>query len=321
MPAWRRWAKWGLLLLLLTMVFSLVLVWQTGWLAQLYYQLSIPGSQSSHGAVDRLGLADYQVSIDARPIEGIADDASGLTFHPQRKTLFTVLNHPPHIVELDTQGRLLRKIPVRGASDLEGITHVEGDYFVITDEASHQLYRVVVSDGTREIDVSSAPRFGLGLGIGKRKNVGYEGVSWDHVNHRLLVVKEKNPLRVFAISGLRDLLGSGRFDLQIDEWRPAGSAPLMMTDLSSLTYHEPTAHLLLLSDESRLVVEFDEDGYPVGLLALRAGWHGLRKTVPQAEGLAVGEDGALYVLSEPNLFYRFEPPRPAQPASSAGLSQ
>jgi uncharacterized protein YjiK len=34
--------------------------------------------------------------------------------------------------------------------------------------------------------------------------------------------------------------------------------------------------------------------------------HGLSRRVPQAEGLAVGPDGAIYVLSEPNLFYRFE---------------
>jgi uncharacterized protein YjiK len=33
--------------------------------------------------------------------------------------------------------------------------------------------------------------------------------------------------------------------------------------------------------------------------------------VPQAEGIAMGPDGSLYLISEPNLFYRFERTRPA----------
>jgi len=298
--------KWRLALLAGLAAVLLASAWYSGWLALIYYHLTIPAAAS--GATDRLGLEGFRVGIEARPLEGIADDASGLTYHPGRKTLFTVLNQPAQIVELDTGGRVLRRIPVRGGRDLEGITHVAGDYFVIADEESHQLYRVVVDEGTREIDVAAAPRFGLAFGTGKRKNVGYEGVSWDHAKDRLWVAKEKDPIRVFAISGLRDLLTSGRFDLQIDEWSPAGSARLLMTDLSSLSYHEPTGHLLLLSDESRLLVEFDEDGYPVGQLALRRGWHGLQRTVPQAEGVAVGAGGEVYVLSEPNLFYRFDPP-------------
>ena len=83
-----------------------------------------------------------------------------------------------------------------------------------------------------------------------------------------------------------------------------------MSDLSSLTLHEPTSHLLLLSDESALVVEYAADGRPISLMPLWRGFHGLQRKVPQPEGLAVGPDGAIYVVSEPNLFYRFErPPR------------
>ena len=33
--------------------------------------------------------------------------------------------------------------------------------------------------------------------------------------------------------------------------------------------------------------------------------HGLKRSVPQAEGLAMNEVGELYLVSEPNLFYRF----------------
>ncbi len=41
------------------------------------------------------------------------------------------------------------------------------------------------------------------------------------------------------------------------------------------------------------------------------GNHGLTDDVPQAEGLAMDDRGSLYVVSEPNLFYRFSRALPA----------
>jgi uncharacterized protein YjiK len=41
------------------------------------------------------------------------------------------------------------------------------------------------------------------------------------------------------------------------------------------------------------------------------GRHGLQRSVPQAEGLASDEQGNLYLVSEPNLFYRFSKPEQA----------
>jgi uncharacterized protein YjiK len=34
----------------------------------------------------------------------------------------------------------------------------------------------------------------------------------------------------------------------------------------------------------------------------------LQKTVPQAEGIAMDDDGTMYLVSEPNLFYVFKKP-------------
>ncbi|WVM91121.1 SdiA-regulated domain-containing protein [Halopseudomonas pachastrellae] len=62
-----------------------------------------------------------------------------------------------------------------------------------------------------------------------------------------------------------------------------------MRDLSSLSLHDETGHLLLLSDESNMLVEYDEDSHPRSLLGLWRGMHGLEHTVPQAEGLAMDE--------------------------------
>jgi len=81
---------------------------------------------------------------------------------------------------------------------------------------------------------------------------------------------------------------------------------LFVTDLSSLHYDTSTGHLLALSDESKMIVEMDANGKPVSSFSLRGGNQGLAKDVPQAEGMTMDDQGNLYVISEPNLFYAFK---------------
>jgi uncharacterized protein YjiK len=92
---------------------------------------------------------------------------------------------------------------------------------------------------------------------------------------------------------------------------PKRDAGMFVRDLSSLQYDERSGHLLALSDESRLILELDVDGRPLSTMSLHKGRQGLQKTVPQAEGIAVDDDGTLYLVSEPNLFYVFK--KPTQP--------
>lgn len=292
--------------------------WYSGWLQVGVYQWLLAGESRTPpwqaGAPNeerstgrRLALEDYRVGIDALALAGVGSDLSGLTYHPTRHTLFSVVNRPPQIVELSLDGVPLRTIPVEGAFDLEGITHVRGNEFFLADERSQQLIHVVVGEGRSPIDVRGRPR--IGLTFDRPGNLGLEGLSWDHVRHRLFVVREKRPLRLFELSGVSTLLDGGPLDLQIGEWLPRGSAAFLLRDLSSLSYHEESGNMLLLSDESRLVIELDSARRPSGLLVLRKGWHGLKNDVPQPEGLTVGPGGEIFVVSEPNLFYRFDPPR------------
>lgn len=295
--SWKFGALAGVLLV------AAVAVWQFKALSLVYYWVSMQ-SRGDTWQTAGVWLPFYRVTIDGRVVEGITKNASGLTFSKSTGTLFSVINSPPEIVELDTEGRLLRRIALHGTGDPEGITHVRDDIFVVSDERDHQLYRIAIGPETDSVNVADVPR--MGLAIDMQKNLGFEGVSWDAANQRLFVTKEKAPLRVLTISGLPGILDGSAFNLQIREWKSSRAASLFMSDLSSLSFHERTGNLLLLSDESALIVEYSPDGRPVSMLPMWKGWHGLSQRVPQAEGLAMGPDGALYVLSEPNLFYRFE---------------
>lgn len=280
-----------------------LVIWQFKFLSLAYYWVSMK-SRADEWQVAGLWLPSYRVAIEGHGIQGIDKNASGLTFNGDTGTLFSVINSPSEIVELSADGRLLRRIGLTGARDPEGITHVRDDMFILADERDHQLYLVRIGATTENVDVSDAPR--LGLAIDVRDNLGFEGVSWDSANQRLFATKEKAPLRVLVISGFPETLHGRTFDLQIEEWKSSRAATLFMSDLSSLTFHEETGNVLLLSDESAIIVEYSPEGAPISMMPLWKGWHGLSRRVPQAEGIAVGPDGAIYVLSEPNLFYRFE---------------
>lgn len=300
--------------LLCAVVLSLgaLFFWYFKVLALGYYWLSTTLG-ASQWAGTSLWLPDYKVVVEGAPIQGLTRNASGLTFNTETGTLFTVINRPPQIAELTTEGRLLRVIALDGVKDPEGITYVQGDSYVISDEDSHRMYWVQIGRDTQRVSVAGRPS--LGIGIDKLHNSSFEGISWDGVHKRLYVVREKLPMRVLVITGLDPAMPSTGFNIDISEWKSSRASSLVMSDLSSVTLHDETGHLLLLSDESALIVEYAPDGRPVSMLPLWRGFSGLQRKVPQPEGVAVGPDGRLYLLSEPNLFYRFE--RASASASAA----
>jgi uncharacterized protein YjiK len=252
-----------------------------------------------------LKLDSYQVSIEAKTITGIDDDVSGLTYNKETNTLFSVLNGKPLVVELDPQGNVLRMIEVLGVRDMEGITHVDGNRYVVVDEYYQKIILIEIADDASLVDATNAPQISLGI-TSTVKNKDFEGVSWDERNERLLVVKERNPLSILDITGFVENTQTNS-RIRISQIEPSVFSNLKLRDFSSITYHDPSGHLVLLSDESRMAAEYDFKGNAVSALALWRGFHGLKKSVPQAEGIAIGPDNSVYIVSEPNLFYVFSP--------------
>jgi uncharacterized protein YjiK len=254
---------------------------------------------------ESLWLPDYRATIEARPIAGVSRNASGLTYDDRTHTLYLAINNPAEIVELTTAGHVLRRIPVNGVEDLEGLTHVRDDTFFLIDERRQRIYWISILPETTRIDVANASWLGLGFLL--NGNLGFEGVSWNGGRNLLFVAKEKSPTRIFHIEGLPPGTRPGvPTNLQIHEWRPKDDPGRFLRDLSSLSLHDQTGHLLILSDESRLLAEYSKGGELVSMMPLWRGWHGLGRSIPQAEGVTIDPWGTIYIVSEPNLFYRFE---------------
>lgn len=259
-------------------------------------------SYVSGGEPSGFNLDNYQVEIDGKRIPGLSD-ASGLTFHEPTGTLFSVLNDEPVIIQLSTQGDLLRKIRVEGVSDMEGITHVGNNQFLVVEESKNRLILLEVTDADR-INTENQPK--LTLGFTNESNKNFEGISWDDKNKRILIVNEKKPVRLVEIHGLLQSANDPNAEITIrDLGHDKPALVHAFRDLASLTYHEDTGHLLLLSEESKLIKEFGPGGRALSAMLLWQGFHGLKNPVPQAEGMAIGPDRTLYIVSEPNLFYAF----------------
>lgn len=79
-----------------------------------------------------------------------------------------------------------------------------------------------------------------------------------------------------------------------------------MDDISAMHYDLHTRHLLVLSDQSRLLAEVDSGYAPISFMDLEGGFNGLDHSVPQAEGVTLGPQRQLLIVSEPNLLYRYQ---------------
>ena len=252
-----------------------------------------------------INLGEYRAVLQGKVIEGLEDDVSALTYDPLRKSLFTVTNKKAELVELSLDGRLLRRIALVGFGDAEAVEFIGENTYVITDERQQRLIKVRIDDSTQVLDAKDAEQ--LTLGINRLGNKGFEGLAYDSVGKRLFVAKERDPMLIYEVRGFPQANAQQPYATHVVT-NPRRDARLFVRDLSSLQFDERTGHLLALSDESRLLLELDLEGRPISVLSLKKGRHGLKKSVPQAEGVAMDEDGTVYVVSEPNLFYVFKKP-------------
>ncbi|MGQ7816205.1 SdiA-regulated domain-containing protein [Metapseudomonas furukawaii] len=246
---------------------------------------------------DSIWLPGYQVVLQGKPLAGLEEDeTSDLAYNPVTGTLFTVTGKAPTLVEISRTGDVLRKIPLKGFSNPEGVAVLEGGHVAVTDERRRTLSIFELDPQTRELTAGSTPEFDLGFPDSGNK--GFEGIAWDPAKGRLILGKERGPVALFS-------LGSDGNDALDDGLRPLPSYGLGMRNLSALSVDPRTGHLLVLSAQSNLLLELDEQGEPVSFISLLGGMNGLEARIPRAEGVAMDERGDIYVVSEPNLFYVF----------------
>ena len=252
--------------------------------------------ESSAERRESVWLPDYHAVIDAKLLPGMEkDEASDLSYNPQTKTLFSVMGKNPFLVELSLQGDVLRKMPLNGWNNPEGLTVMENGLMAVVDERQHSLTIVNVDAGTTALHKADFPSYDLGPSADQNK--AFEAIAWDKRNQQLVLGEERPPALFTWKSDGNTLTG---------DKQKLASTELDVRNLSALAIDPRTGHLLVMSADSHLLLELDETGEQVSFMTLLGGFNGLKDTIPRAEGVTMDESGNLYMVSEPNLFYRFE---------------
>ncbi|WP_029526474.1 SdiA-regulated domain-containing protein [Pseudomonas chlororaphis] len=287
-----RWYSWLLLAGIVSYGVAIAMHWDDRGLLWVLERFETPAERQ-----ESVWLPDYRAVIDAKVLPGMEkDEASDLAYNPQTKTLFSVMGKNPFLVELNLQGDVLRKMPLVGWSNPEGVTVMENGLLGIVDERDHLLTIVKVDANTRGLNISDFPKYDLGPS--QDQNKAFEAVAWDPRKQQLLLGEERPPaLFTWNSDGSQTLKGDKQ-KLESDE--------LDLRNLSALSIDPRTGHTLVLSADSHMLLELDETGEQVSFMTLLGGFNGLKDTIPRAEGVAMDELGNLYMVSEPNLFYRFE---------------
>lgn len=287
----RRWQLWVGLVAVLGYILSMIMHWDDRavlWVKE-RFESKVERSES-------VWLPDYAADIDAKVLPGMSDDEpSDLAFNPFTRTLFAVMGNNPFLVELNLDGDVLRKIPLVGWANPEGVAVLANGEIAIVDERKHDMTLVNLDANTTSLTYAEHPHYDLGKS--ENRNKGFEAIAWDPVRQRLLLGEERPPkLYAWSTDGKSPLKG---------EKQVVPSDQLDVRNLSALWVDSRTGHLLVLSADSSLLLELNEKGEQVSFMSLLGGLNGLKHTIPRAEGVATDDQGNLYMVSEPDLFYRF----------------
>ncbi|MGY8819659.1 MAG: SdiA-regulated domain-containing protein [Pseudomonadales bacterium] len=281
--------------LILTIAMAVLVGWMLHWDDQLklYWQEQYVDSQERAASI---WLPDYELALETT-LFGLEDDeTSGLTWNAATGTLFTVTGQNPQLVEFSPGGVVLRRITLTGFSDPEAVEALDDGRLAIVDERRRLVAVFRLAPGVESLDLDDLATYDLGFdGAG---NKGFEGLAWNPRTKRMLLAKERDPQGLFELPFPGEDGAAGILEAWPEQ-------PLLVRDISSVTIDPRTGHAVMLSDESRLLVELDQRGRPLSFIRLLGGLNGLVEGIDQAEGVAMDGHGDIYVVAEPNLLYVF----------------
>jgi len=249
-----------------------------------------------------LELDNFALAAGPLPIAEIPNDLSGLTYNVLTNTFFAVSNGITAVYELDTNGSHIRTIALNGFEDTEGLVWIGGEEYFVVEERRGRAVKITIGTGTVQVNY---PDTYIQLEGGWGNNLGIEGIAYEVATNSLFIIKEKQPAALYYFTiptvfpdTIAPLLP---FDIDINNFN--------CNDFSGLHFHQ---NLLILSHESQAVIETDLMGNEISRLSLSDNGAGgsLETGLFQAEGISIDNEGSIYVVSEPNTFYKFTNPNP-----------
>lgn len=294
----RRRLHMAILVLLLSGLFGTVSS-RFYWHKQLYQLVVQTWSDASEVKPD-LWLPD----VVAKPVEGIKDDLSGITYDYDRDRLLIITNGvDEEIVAIDRAGNVLGRYPLEGFDDPEGLAYMGNGRVVVAEETDQRLTFIQLPEKPATIHKKTEPSITIGINLSKN-NKGFEGVTYDPLGDRLFVVKERDPRQLYEVGGVSQSL-NGALSINLIDRTEWVNKSVFGRDLADAYFDPTTGSLVLLSEQSKLLIELDKEGRYVSYKSLLEGFKDLLSPKTHPEGVTIDTQGHLYVVAEPNLFYSF----------------
>ena len=260
---------------------------------------------SAHAQITSINLGGYTLngSYALDTLNDMGLEASAVTYARDRGSLFFVGDEGLGVVEISRSGQTLGTMAFdwtgTGSShnDAEGLAYLGNGELVVVDERPQIAYRFTYAkDGT--VALNNTPSVAITGSTASVGNVGTEGISVDPRNGQFYTVKQDTPAQL-RVSTLNFLVGGGSATTSN---LFSGSADLFglnnlsdvqtLSPIDALIGHSAASNLLILSLDSRKIVEIDSTGTVLSFFDLTA------LTTQAIEGVTVDELGRIYLVAE-----------------------
>ncbi|MEA9355398.1 SdiA-regulated domain-containing protein [Bacteriovorax sp. PP10] len=239
-------------------------------------------------------------------------DLSGVTWSPETRSYFLILNKLGLVYETDENFSLKRTITITGIGDSEeivflGMQESEGHNYpeVAISEESGLISILTITEKNFYDTAKDAHQFTINVDNENWGNKGIEGLAYDKVNKVFYAAKEIKPMAIFKFqrpvdSSIKKVKPTLLFsDIQLKKH---------ISDISGLFFNQETKRLMILSHESYCLLDMQEDGklvskYNLSTYISKKLFSSLKS---QFEGVSIGKDGDLVLTSEPYHYQQFD---------------
>lgn len=247
-------------------------------------------------------LPDYRF-IQRLELPGIVQNASDIVYVSTLRSYFVLVNSPAQLYEYAEDFKLKKRYELSGFQDPEAITYDGDGNLLIGEERRQSVVTLPLARLGNPFTRSDLRT--VTLDKPAHNNRGLEGIAFDSQSQVLFSSRGDKPVRLYDVPGFSSI------DQSQNQLLHQAAAPYLavrrlgVNDISALHFDEQTQHLLVLSDQSGLLVELYSTYGKVSYLNLAGGVNGLDHSIPQAEGVTLGSEREIVLVSEPSLLYRY----------------